>query len=327
MLMIGSRALQIRCPELLRREPLDFDFICTEAEYEEWFAANRSKFGEKPDCYSIEHATQPKRIVKSDLRVSGGKTPVICEFEIIKEGCSNAMLPALCKTDGIETSMGLIPSLDMLFTIKKSHRFLKNAPSFWRTVWDYHAMKLVGCTVRPEYEAFYALREKETYAKQNHPKLNTSKDKFFADDAITYLHDHDDIHRAVAIFERPAYTYYMRDGAEVQCDKEKFFALPEKYRLAGVAEEACTLSIERSLVPWPGIKSDDEAWHYALMKTCSSITSGWFREYAHSEIFKVIKLYHAEYQDYHDRFKKALAEGRIKPFTGTKYPSKETSNG
>ncbi len=75
-------------------------------------------------------------------------------------------------------------------------------------------MKKIGAKVRPEYETFLKLREKETYTYA-HPKLNQSKDGFFADDSIQYQYDHDTIHQSVARFERPAYTYYMKDSFSI----------------------------------------------------------------------------------------------------------------
>jgi hypothetical protein len=203
----------------------------------------------------------------------------------------------------------------MLFTIKSSHKYLKNSPHFWKTLVDYHILKKVGATVRPEYQEFLKLREKETY-NYSHPKLNQSKEGFFSDDGLQYVWDHDTIHESVARGERPAYTYYMKDGEAVMCDKNKFFALPKEVQMNGVIEEAAVLAIERSLVPHPGVWTPEYAWRFALSKVCSSITSGWFRAFAYDNALEILKLYPAGYWD---KFQKDCEDGRVKPFTGSKY--------
>jgi hypothetical protein len=176
-------------------------------------------------------------------------------------------------------------------------------------------MKHLGASVRPEYQEFSKLRMKETY-NYAHPKLNVGKDDFFKDDGIQYVFDHDTIHQSVAHFERPAYTYYMEDGAQVNCSKKKFFEIDQSIRLAGVVEEAAVLAIERSLVPHPGTWTPAHAWKFALAKVCSSITSGWFRAFGYEHLPEVLKLAPLGYWD---KFQADVEEGLVKPFTGSKY--------
>jgi hypothetical protein len=302
MILIGSRALALRAPYALFRQPKDFDWVCTQQEFDQWM--EKESFKVKPTKVYPEGSN--KMIVEGSTN---------CEFEIIKPGTSSEMLVDLVKADCIETPFGMVPSLDMLFTIKSSHKYLKNSPHFWKTVADYHIMKKIGAKVRPEYEAFLKLREKETYTYA-HPKLNQSKDGFFADDGLIYEVDHDDIHESVRRFDKPAYRYYMKDGAEVQCDKAKFFACSRDIQLAGVVEEAATLAIERSLLPHPGVWTPEFAWKFALAKVCSSITSGWFRAFAYENILDVLKLYPAGYWE---KFQQDRANGLVKPFSGKKY--------
>jgi hypothetical protein len=52
------------------------------------------------------------------------------------------------------------------------------------------------------------------------------------------------------------------------------------------------------------------------MKCCTSIASGFWREYAYENYFKVLNLYSDSYLD---RFKYGLQSGIVKPFKGT-YP-------
>jgi hypothetical protein len=303
MLLIGSRALALQAPHLLKRTPKDFDFVCTQEEFDHWMDTQSAKV--KPTKVYPE---------KGKMIVEGSSN---CEFEIIATGTSTEMMVNLVTNDPntINTPFGLVPNLDMLFTIKTSHRYLRNSPHFWKTVVDYHMMKRAGAKVRPEYKEFLKLREKETY-NYKHPKLNVSKDAFFQDDGIQYVWDHDDIHKSVAQDVQPAYTYYLKDGAQVDCDKAKFFALPQQVRLNGIVEEAAVLAIERSLVPHPGVWTPEFAWKFALAKVCSSITSGWFREFGYEHLPEIVPMYPTGYWE---KFQKDCAEGRVKPFTGSKY--------
>lgn len=298
MILLGSRALRLRAPGLLSRPPKDFDFLCYEHEFKDWLKANEARV--KPDKVYREGQ---KWIVEA-------ATP--CEFELIEPNTSSELLAWAIRADRdtFKTSMGLVPSLDMLFTLKKSHRYLKDSPHFWKTALDYHRLKAFGAKVRPEWADFVKLREKETYARQKHPKLNVKKNDFFRDDGLTYVYDHDTIHLSVAIDpEKPAYTKYMRDGQEVNWDRDKFFALPEEVRLQGVVEEAAVLAIERSLVPHPGVWTPEYAWRFALSKVCTSITSGAFREYAFENVFQVLALYP---KDYWDKFQKDVESGLVR---------------
>ncbi len=290
--------MALRAPQILNRPPRDFDFVCSQEECDSWLDANSAKI-------------EAKKIYPLD----GGKKVIaegtsICEFEMITPGTSLEMFEKLVKEDHIDTPLGMIPSFDMLFTLKSSHKYLKNSPHFWKTMGDYHGMKMSGAKIRPEYMDFYKLREKETYTYA-HPKLNQNKKHFFSDDGLQYVHDHDSIHESVKIYEHPAYTYYQKDGAEVQTSKQKFFDCSRDIRLAGVLEEAAVLAVERSLVPHPGVLTIDQAWCLAYSKVCSSITSGWFREFAYDNAPEILKLY-STYK-YFDKFQAGLTSGVVKP--------------
>jgi hypothetical protein len=120
---------------------------------------------------------------------------------------------------------------------------------------------------------------------------------------------HDDIHVAVAINDRPAYTYYMKDGSDVLTDKNKFFSVPEHIRLSGTIEEAMTLAIERSLVAHKDVWAPDYAFKFALAKVCTTITGGYFRKYSFLNLFDALKGYP---KDYWDTFQSAVHAGTVR---------------
>lgn len=299
MILIGSRAMAMRAPFILNRKPKDFDWVCTEKEFDQWIIEQSDKVN-PTDIYST---SKNKRVVRGDVN---------CEFELVEPNTSSEMLYRLVQEDKdtVESPFGLVPNLDMLFTIKSSHKFLKNSPHFWKNLSDYHLMKMIGAQVRPEYDTFLKLREKETYT-YSHPKLNTTKGAFFSEDNVGYVYDHDSIHESVKHLDRPAYAYFQKDGAEVACDKNKFLACAREIQLYSVVEESAVLAIERSLVPFPNRMSHEKAWRLAFSKVCTSISSGWWRSFAYENAMDCLKLYPT---DYWNKFQSGLEAGTIKPY-------------
>jgi hypothetical protein len=307
MILIGSRALALRNKNLLKRKPLDFDWICTRQEYDKWIETDSFKVNPKKIHSEMN---DKKMIVQGDVN---------CEFEFIEPGNSCELLFDLVNSDSktIETPFGLVPNLDLLFTIKSSHKFKKfssiyGMKNFYKTLTDYHMMENSGAKIRDGYLNFLKLREKESYDNQTHPKLNVSKTEFFNEEenGIKQIYDHDEIHKVVAIEENiPAYTYYLKEGSAVLCDKDKFFSLPEEIRINGVIEESCVLALERSKIPFPDAMTSDQAFVFALAKVCTTITSGFFRNYAYLNALKVLNKYP---KNYYEKFLNAVEKAIIK---------------
>jgi hypothetical protein len=130
-----------------------------------------------------------------------------------------------------------------------------------------------------------------------------SKGDFF-DDGIEKLYDHDNIHKAIAHKEFPMYTFMQNDGDEVECQKEMWdkFTLDEK--IDTVLEECYVISLERFIVPGIDINRNI-AFMTALYKTCTTLTSGWFREFAINHYYDIAKKYD---HGYVKKFEKNITE-------------------
>lgn len=316
MLIVGSQGLRIIRPELLDREPADWDLVATFDEAQSFIRRNKATI---MAAYPIDGGK--KYLVRGDFSTKN-KLPI--EIEIAWPGSTAAALLSLVDdewascappTRTIEELGGLrvvIPTIDLLLALKISHRYLRNSPHFRKTMRDIKILRGFGASV-DRYIDWIKIREKETY-DYGHPKLNVSKSDFFAGDGVRYVYDHDAIHEAVNVMDRPAYEYYKVPGAEVICSRELFFAASEDVRLSGVAEEAYVLAIERSLVPHPGVLTPRAAFEKALMKVCSSITSGWFREYAWEHYDEVMARFDPTFWD---RFMVAVRAGRVPPHKAT----------
>lgn len=284
---IGSSALNAHLPREQFRKPNDIDAI---ADYE-----TACKYLQALNCDQI-------------YPINGGKTLFgrtkshIYEIEIAWPDTSAAeFLELLLATEEYQkvvdmdtNTVCLVPSLNILYTLKMSHRYLRNSPFFLKTRNDILFMRTLGARIPQEWSDWYKTRQRETYHYE-HPNLDRDKSEFFVD---LYQYDHDSIHEAVALEGCPAYTYFNIEGKEVLCSKEKFFACDEYVRLCAVVEESMVLALERSLIPHPGVKTEEEAFLFALMKVCTSITSGWFREYAWEHYDAAVELFKLRNTEY-----------------------------
>jgi hypothetical protein len=317
MLIVGSQAMQHHFPDA-GIVPKDTDIIGTMDEFRAW-----SKTFAKGDIILCK----PLSADKMHVRTKDGWN---YEFEIATPGSSSQAL--LDYTFGDARHFA---PLEVLLFLKLSHRYRRNSPHFLKTMRDIQFLREKGVTMGSELEELLPLREKETYTYA-HPKLDVSKQAFFDGDGVPYVYEHDSLHLTVAIKEyhhynsgtdctyfdpRPAYTFYMKDGSEVMTSKEKFFAQDEEIRLLGVYEETCVLALERSQIPFADVENPPhprKSFEYALMKVCTSITSGWFREYAWENYDKVLDIYEKEDEDgYVKRFK--ANQHLLKPYDGGSY--------
>ena len=289
MLLIGSAALAAHGIKTWRLQQ-DIDFICTMDEFNEMCKR------EKPAiCYPL---SGNKMITKN----STGRC--ITEYEIAWPSSTAAALLEI-------EHCTKVASLEALLALKLSHRYLRNSPAFLKTMRDIHLLRDKGVVLTPELKEWLVVREKETL-NYGHPNLKQTKAQFF-DPSVKYVYDHDSVHRAVMLFDKPAYEFYKCSDKEVQCSKDLFFEQSREIQLAGVMEEAMVLALERSIIPHPGVKTPREAFEMALMKVCTSITSGWFREFAWENYDAVMRLFNAHERlwPYVDQFWLAEAAGEV----------------
>lgn len=297
LVVLGSIAAQEHIPEF--RDAKDLDLL---GPYEE----------------IQQYAQRTMNKITAAYPTAGGKKGVWHDGKYIVEGeftwpySTGEELYRLVSIDPMTKREGanLFPSLDVLLAIKLTHRYLKNSPHFLKTMRDIQIFRDRGAHTpqSTQFLRWMERRVRETYAYA-HPSLMKPKDKFFAGDGVNYVYDHDSIHEAMA--EKccgPAYHAYAVEDHEVLSSKEKFFEVSEETRLRGVLEEALVLAIERSQVPYPET-APKRSFDIALMKVCTSITSGWFRTFAWEHYDEVQAMYEP---DYVDRFWAAVKSGKVR---------------
>ena len=131
-------------------------------------------------------------------------------------------------------------------------------------------------------DSYYKERVKLTKKAfpQGNPNLNQSNEDFF-DDNVKKVFDHDYIHELFAYEARPMFERLKHEGEEgsAWCAKDLWLGLSTTQKLQCVAEEVQVIATERFLLgdkPKP-VKL---AYFLALNKVCTTLCSGWFRDFA-----------------------------------------------
>lgn len=290
VVVIGSEALRHHGIEIPRSK-LDIDIIATLKEGKQ-FA--KEYFDGKP--YQTFPMTTKLWIYKTKDKIIEHNFPI----------GTNRIIYEFCKSSK-QTHI----SPELALAIKLSHRFKKtNKNEFLKTMSDIKLLRSLGFD-HYSFDAIRKQREKEVLS-YSHPILNKSKEEFFTDD-VGYVYDHDTIHESIKLLDKPAYQYFKPEDKQVLCSKKMFFSLDDDIKLQSVIEETWVLTIERALVPFEITEPTKikDRYRHALQKVCTSITSGWFREYSWENYDRVLEKFSLEY---FDKFKEGLSNGTIKPF-------------
>lgn len=296
MIIIGSYPVQ----DVLGRKSRDIDLLAPLTEFQRYI----DRFDGKPTLVDKDHAYY-----------RGLNYILDCEL-IWPDSLSQELAEMILSCDDTtydEEMKAYMPHMDFIYMLKMTHRFKKNSPHFLKTLRDIQKLRAAGAVIRPEHEDFYKRRLKATLWYE-HPNLNRTKEEFFNPEDDFYVYDHDSIHEAIALEDRPAYVKYAVDGQEVLSSKKKFFEeVSEETRLYGVYEEACVLALERHQIPNDFKPDPKVSFDIALMKVCTSITSGWFREYAWEHYDDVLDLFQ-KFPNFVEKFRENSA--KLRPYEG-----------
>ncbi len=178
-----------------------------------------------------------------------------------------------------------------LSVVKRSH--LWRDLSFQKHVTHYH--KYLTNFKRQNYtnetEKFLQERIALTMKAfpQGHPSLKKSVDEFF-DDYVEKKYNHDYLHELVAYEFKPLYTRLQRDSSSAWCERELWDKFTDLEKIMCVAEETQVIAIERFLVPKDWNYSVKHAYLRALDKVCTTLCSGWFRDFAIDYYPEVMEL-------------------------------------
>jgi len=304
MLVIGSNALQFGLWEIgktLGRVPTDLDILARRHELVEI------------NFMGLEYVkgTYEKRLYK-------GPDGRMVEVELADPGSSAELyldyaekIAALPQIYFYGLRMEVTP-LAMLYSLKKSHRH--SPRMFEKHVHDYNGLRKIF-DGKDAFEKITKLRYKETVEREKlkTPSLNKSTKDFFDDKVSNRTFIHDQIHEVMAHQDRPMFEKIKIDPDKVACSQEKFEALDYGEQIQCVQEEAYVIALERAIIPmlFEGEKLavPFEAYKWAVMRICTTLCSGWFREFALENYADILYAYD---ENYVDKFLNAVDDGRIK---------------
>lgn len=197
--------------------------------------------------------------------------------------CNNADVWKYASLDSVELpdgSSAWICKPKGLALIKRSH--LWRTVGFEKSIVHWHKyLKHFTQDLNSDDLLFLSNRIQKTKEQfpQRHPSLKQSVEDFF-DDYVEKKYNHDFLHELVAFHDKPLYTRMQRDPSSAWCEKDLWdnFSYDDKVRC--VAEECFVISIERFLVPQDWAFNPKIAYSRALNKVCTTLCSGWFRDFA-----------------------------------------------
>lgn len=164
-------------------------------------------------------------------------------------------------------------TLDEMYTIKLSHSHWELPNNSWhKHIYDLIQLQNAGAKLDMDlYKILYKVWE-DTHGKKV-MNLDQDKTEFFTD-AVRRMYDHDSIHESVAFGDHPIYEDILKDGATVDVDPGKLWALARERLVQLFTEEICVTALERIVIPRNYRCSPGAAYLWALRRTVTSLTKG-----------------------------------------------------
>jgi hypothetical protein len=149
--------------------------------------------------------------------------------------------------------------------------------------------------------------------KDRVPSLNKTNEEFF-DDFVDKVFDHDSLHRIVAYYAEPIYERLKRNPELAKCERDLWDELSHEDKIRCVQEEAYVIALERFIIPKLVLDKPQMpgriAFSAAQEKICTTLTSGWFRDFAIDNWWEI----RTTQKDFVKDFKEAYNVGRIEKY-------------
>ncbi|GBC06413.1 hypothetical protein RclHR1_06810002 [Rhizophagus clarus] len=228
------------------------------------------------------------------------------EFEIfndVQPKISALMILELCCNIEDKTIFPLLSNflcivapLEILEALKSSHIYWPS--DFHNNIADLHHLRILLdynkvsnvqplCPQRDEQiELMLKTRIKETEIIRgipgDHINLNMSNEDFLDNEDNLFVQrrvHHDDLHELVKYGDYPIYQGLKDDQSKAWIKKPLFEKLDYQTKLNCVKEEAMAIALERYLIPMIS-KDQEKSYKLALARICTTLTKGWFRQFA-----------------------------------------------
>ena len=304
MLVVGSKALTYHFPKL-ERKVKDIDIIAENTDIERLITfLNPTKVKSQKNITTLIDIQNKDEFFTTN------------NVEILNSSESNSLKKYLeYDSQNSEIEHGLrFASLEVLLSLKKSHI---NFPiKFEKHIKDYNLLlDLLKEDKLKEITKSNFIETEVRIGKLKTPSLKKSTDNFFgqSEGLVKYFYVHDDLHKVMAHYSRPIYEDMQNNESNAWCEKSLWDNFPFEKKVKCVLEEAYVIALERKIIPmlngiFEPISSKD-AFNWSLMRICTTLCSGWFREFATDNWSKIINFYD---KNYVLKFLEAESKGLIK---------------
>ena len=298
MLIVGSKALIYHFPEI-DRVANDTDVIIFSHQVDEFISKYKPEKVNKGDGIVSLINTQHKDNIFDTKNI-----------ELLLADESDSFKGYL------SISNDLYASPEILFSLKKSH--IHFPIHFKKHISDYVFLNnfFNGKDSLSELTHKNYLDVEKRFGKLKTPSLNKSVKEFFgqSEGYVKSYFIHDDIHKIVAHYDEPLYLRMQEDKTMAKCHKYLWDKFSYEDKCKCVLEEAYSIALERKIIPVLFGKSNkwmssEEALNWSLMRVCTTLCSGWFREFATNNFFNIKNFIN---KNYVEDFLENYQNGKIK---------------
>jgi hypothetical protein len=298
MLIVGSKAFQLRFPNQ-KRPVNDVDII-----------------GYSDDLSYLKDMLKPTEIIKRS------HTILLKNITQIKYLYDTKNVELLLADNSKSLQMyleydreNLFASEEVLFSLKSSH--IHYPIKFYKHISDFTFLfnHFKGVDVLSDITSIHKKEIRERLNRLSPPSLNKTVDEFFSQskDYVKPYFIHDEIHMIMAHYNEPLYKSMQDDKNFAKCNKTSWESFSYEDKCKCVLEEAYVISLERKILPMifgsGSGYTNQEAFDWALMRICTTLCSGWFREFATVNYFTIKNKMNINYVE---KFLENYQNGKIK---------------
>lgn len=290
MLIVGSKGLLYNFPDM-EREVNDIDIISS-----------------RENALKLVNTLNPVKVIDKDniiiLKDIRNKSDIFTTntVEILISDNSQALRMYL-QYDNYHIDIKFA-SKEVLYSMKKSHI---NFPGlFKKHISDYYFLNnhFNGIDILENITKIHYKETEGRIGQLKTPSLNKPVKDFFkqSDGYVKSYFIHDDIHKAVSHYNNtPLYLNMQKDTTIAMCNKDMWDKFTYEDKCKCILEEAYVISLERKILPSLFNKakwvSSKDAFDWSLMRICTNLCSGWFRQFATDNYYNILKYFNELYVD------------------------------
>ena len=166
-------------------------------------------------------------------------------------------------------------NLEGLAVMYRSHLW-RQSPKFQKHIGRYHLY------LKPYLMDYDVMLDRQRMTIKelgvSNPNLNQPNDDFF-NDPVEKKYNHDWVHELAAHYDKPLYTRMKRDFSLAKCERDMWEGFDYRDKVLTCLEEAYVIATERCMVPNEWNFNRLKAMNVAITKLCTTLTSGWFRDF------------------------------------------------